>query len=334
MNERWYCKLLLTAAMATLGCTVAAAEYFTDFEPPLYTGSPEGTVLTGQQGFYLPDASTPSTDWFVYTYAGNVLGLPPNPGDGGEQFAGGTGLGDGSYARAQWTQDGTFGDGTGLWTTSFDIAATFVGELPTNDNLGSFSTMPCDDPYNPDHATFIALARWTDPNTGTNWNADYLYYNAAGGYVIASVPDPGFQGLPINHWYRWSTTFDFDSNAITQLAITDLATGQTVTYEPQDWYLAGGGGGGLPAPIGFRLFAGTSSPYGNTLAFDNLAIYQCVGDVDGDNDTDHSDLGELLAAWCTQEGDPNWNPDADLDGDGHVGHGDLGILLADWGCPG
>ena len=59
---------------------------------------------------------------------------------------------------------------------------------------------------------------------------------------------------------------------------------------------------------------------------------ECPGDIDGDGDTDHSDLGELLAAWCTQEGDPNWNPNADLDGDGHVGHGDLGILLADWGC--
>ena len=51
-----------------------------------------------------------------------------------------------------------------------------------------------------------------------------------------------------------------------------------------------------------------------------------------DGNTDHSDLGALLAAWCTHEGDPNWNPAADLDGDGHVGHGDLGILLADWGC--
>ncbi len=58
----------------------------------------------------------------------------------------------------------------------------------------------------------------------------------------------------------------------------------------------------------------------------------CVGDIDGDGDTDHSDLGELLSAWCSHEGDPNWNPDADLDGDGHVGHGDLGILLSDWGC--
>jgi hypothetical protein len=58
----------------------------------------------------------------------------------------------------------------------------------------------------------------------------------------------------------------------------------------------------------------------------------CSGDIDGDGDTDHSDLGALLAAWCTHEGDPHWNADADLDGDGHVGHGDLGILLADWGC--
>ena len=59
---------------------------------------------------------------------------------------------------------------------------------------------------------------------------------------------------------------------------------------------------------------------------------ECPGDVDGDGDTDHSDLGELLAAWCMHEGDPDWNPNADLDGDGHVGHGDLGIVLADWGC--
>jgi hypothetical protein len=59
---------------------------------------------------------------------------------------------------------------------------------------------------------------------------------------------------------------------------------------------------------------------------------ECPGDIDGDGDTDHSDLGALLAAWCTHEGDPHWNPGGDLDGDGHVGHGDLGILLADWGC--
>jgi len=80
------------------------------------------------------------------------------------------------------------------------------------------------------------------------------------------------------------------------------------------------------------LFAnGATSVY-----YDDMSLQpyepECPGDVDGDGDTDHSDLGALLAAWCTHEGDPNWNANADLDGDGHVGHSDLGTLLADWGC--
>jgi len=64
----------------------------------------------------------------------------------------------------------------------------------------------------------------------------------------------------------------------------------------------------------------------------NTNAVPCPGDIDGDVDTDQSDLGLLLAAWCSHEGDPNWNANADLDGDWHVGHGDLGILLANWGC--
>ncbi len=59
----------------------------------------------------------------------------------------------------------------------------------------------------------------------------------------------------------------------------------------------------------------------------------CVGDVDGDGDTDLTDLGIFLHAWGSQPGDPNWDPRADLDADRHVNVFDLGILLADWGCP-
>ena len=59
-----------------------------------------------------------------------------------------------------------------------------------------------------------------------------------------------------------------------------------------------------------------------------ISSAECVGDLDGDGDTDQADLGVLLADWgCT-----GGNCPGDLDGDGDTDHGDLGILLADWGC--
>ncbi|MFG0251512.1 MAG: hypothetical protein ACF8NJ_01400 [Phycisphaerales bacterium JB038] len=54
------------------------------------------------------------------------------------------------------------------------------------------------------------------------------------------------------------------------------------------------------------------------------------GDVDGDGDVDQADLGLLLAAYGSCDGDPNWNPDADFDGDGCIGQPDLGVLLANY----
>jgi hypothetical protein len=56
----------------------------------------------------------------------------------------------------------------------------------------------------------------------------------------------------------------------------------------------------------------------------------CVGDADGDGDTDHADLGILLADWGCD--DPGNGCAGDLDGDDDTDHADLGILLADWGC--
>jgi hypothetical protein len=52
----------------------------------------------------------------------------------------------------------------------------------------------------------------------------------------------------------------------------------------------------------------------------------CVGDLDGDGDTDRADLGILLSAWGT-------DGNGDLDGDADTDHLDLGILLADYPCP-
>jgi len=56
-----------------------------------------------------------------------------------------------------------------------------------------------------------------------------------------------------------------------------------------------------------------------------------VGDLDGDNDVELSDLGILLADWgCTGGDCPG-----DCDGDDDADQADLGILLSHWGetCP-
>ena len=73
------------------------------------------------------------------------------------------------------------------------------------------------------------------------------------------------------------------------------------------------------------------NPMGAMLCF-YAAGGVCPGDINGDGETSHSDLGILLSVWNKCEGDEGWNPDADLDGSGCIDHPDLGILLADWGC--
>lgn len=62
---------------------------------------------------------------------------------------------------------------------------------------------------------------------------------------------------------------------------------------------------------------------------------ECVGDVNGDLAINQSDLGELLVAYGTVEGEAGYSRWADLNGDGVVGQADLGLLLAAYGaaCP-
>jgi len=76
------------------------------------------------------------------------------------------------------------------------------------------------------------------------------------------------------------------------------------------------------------LIGATGDSENGPLSGSAYAFVPCVGDCDGDADTDQGDLGCLLADWgCT-----GGNCVGDLDGDGDTDHADLGALLANWGC--
>ncbi len=57
-----------------------------------------------------------------------------------------------------------------------------------------------------------------------------------------------------------------------------------------------------------------------------------LGDTDADGDVDQADLGNLLGAYGSLLGDPNFDAGSDFDGDGDVDQADLGTLLGNYGC--
>jgi PEP-CTERM motif len=254
---------LAVASLAawTLMISPARAQVTVNFEPPAYAGSAAGTLLTGQQGWYNPVAG--SVDYNVFTYAGNTLGLPVNP-TGGTQFAGGLSAGGTTIARGQLDVNFT---SFSTWTLSYDFAHRYNGTLPTADNLGSFSLQP-----STTARSFIALHTWgTDTATATTFNAQFNVFDAAGVALNNQSPGAQWTGLLINNWYRESVTVDFTSNQVLSVSLTNLATSTTNTFNPPNWYMLGGAGGGTaPLPTAVRIFAGGAA--GNVAGWDNLSV--------------------------------------------------------------
>jgi len=56
------------------------------------------------------------------------------------------------------------------------------------------------------------------------------------------------------------------------------------------------------------------------------SAFHAKGDVNRDGYIDATDVDLIRAAFGSQPGDPNWNPDCDLNGDGSVDSTELGII--------
>ena len=177
---------------------------------------------------------------------------------------------------------------------------------------------------------FIMLNTYTDgaPHEESDWSVQMNFDSNDGMLKVYHGNGLNTVNVPYvpEQWVEIQVVIDLNED-LTQIYYDGEFI---VEYSWMDGVL-GEGGGARNIDAVDLLANGATSVYYDDMSLEPRAA-DCPGDIDGDGDTDHSDLGELLAAWCTHEGDPNWNPNADLDGDGHVGHGDLGVLLADWGC--
>lgn len=260
-------KVLFGVAGLALAAS-AQAQYSTNFEPPLYTGSAAGSPLTngfgggGQDGWYNPVAG--SIDGNVYTYAGNAVGIVNNP-TGGTQFAGLRNAATPSRAQHAFAFQNT------AYTIAFDFACDrFGGVLPAINNIGSFSLQ------NSATARFFqTLYTWDNLATGNAFDANYIHFNAAGVQQPNALAGPAWDALNLNTWYRQSTTFDFTTNRILSVSIDnlhDVAAPTVVDVSGLGWYLAGGANPTLPLPTDFRLFTGGGANNTYVTGWDNFSI--------------------------------------------------------------
>jgi hypothetical protein len=294
-------KRLVVLAVCLSFCAAARADFCTGFEAPTYSGSPGGTLLTGQDGWYNPVAG--SADYKVYTYAGNTYGIVQNP-YGAAQFVGGRHEGLAAFARAQHDYAWSSED---VWRVTYDVCTTYTAFPPAVDNIGSFSLQP-----STTAAYLQSLYVWMDPNTPTLWQSGYLTNENPVAPPV--IPGAAWQNLSINHWYRESTLFRLSDHLILEVSIEDLTTGDVTVVSDPGWHLINPSN---PLPTAFRFFTGGgagSSPAGNFVAWDNLHINppRVLGDLNCDTFVNFGDINPFVLALTDPAGYATVFPDCDI----------------------
>ncbi len=316
-------RLMLILGASVLASAIAGAQprWCTGFEPPLYRGLPQGVPLNGQDGWQ----GSGWNPFLVFTYRQNALSIPPNP-NGESQFIGAEGAGHEPPPVAQHEFDWVNAPG---WTVRYDFCIGAPGEIAVPARIGRFSLEPLSSAI--PIRNFQSCWQWhSDRNPAAGFDILYAVYNADGSAQPLRSPGAAWQQLRADRWYRLRTTFDFITNRILKIAITDLQSRQTTVAFPQGWYLQGGARTTAQYPTGLSFALGfTPGPLaGNRLAIDNLCIFPAVpADVDGDGCVDDRDLLQVLMAFGgTGDGLPE-----DLNGDGVVDDADLLMVLFSFG---
>ncbi len=100
------------------------------------------------------------------------------------------------------------------------------------------------------------------------------------------------------------------------------------TLHPASGDPSGGSGGNYPF---FYMTENGSGAATLDITYE-IAPPGCVGDLDGDGDTDVFDFGIFGPAFGSAMGDPGFVPEADFDGNGIIDVFDFGIFGPDFGC--
>ncbi len=230
-----------------------------------------------------------------------------------------------------------------------------------HDNLGHSVATVGD--LNNDGVDEIIAGAW-ERNEGYNGGLGHvMVFSGADGEVLYNLDGLGFPGM---HGDNVLAVADLDGDGVPEFAGTSFelgvgwleglpgraivysgATGEIIRQylgEEIDDVFGGSidtgdlnGDGIVDFVIGAPSHvASTPYPPGKVYVFMGTGP-ECPGDIDGDGDTDLSDLAELLASYGKCPGDDGYNPACNLyendPPDGCVDLSDLGLLLADYGCP-
>jgi hypothetical protein len=222
-----------------------------------------------------------------------------------------------AYSDRTFRIDRTSGAGTVVGDTGFNWNFRFVYAHPITDVLhaGRDSQL-----YTIDRATGAATFV-TNITPGTIGQVTAIAIDSQGNAYCTSISTDSLYTLDLNTGE--TTLIGYNGLAFQDLAFDSSDALYGVNFSDAGTLYK------IDTNDGTATFIASTSYRGITFVVEGP---ECPGDVDGDGDTDLTDLGTLLSAYGSAPGDPNWDPACDFDADDDVDLGDLAFLLADYGC--